>query len=92
MDTLINFFSLRPMFTFVGLKAVWYIYLLHMFFQIYVSYSEVAQLLAQRGVSWLTWIPNSPPIILGIVSQVILVRLLLEVAATILLTKPRNGM
>jgi hypothetical protein len=39
----------------------------------------------------INWSPNSIPIILGIVAQVALVRLLIEVAATILLTQKRNG-
>ncbi len=30
MEVLINFFALRPTFTFFGLKLVWYIYLLNM--------------------------------------------------------------
>jgi hypothetical protein len=90
MDALIDFFTLRPVFTFFGLKLVWYIYLIHTFVQLYVSFSEVSLLLAQRNVSWLAWSPNSAPLILGIVAQVAIVRLLLEVAATILLTPKRS--
>ena len=67
MDALINFFVLRPVFTLSGLKIVWYIYLLHMFVQLYAELSEVSQLLAQRGINWLTWLPNSAPLILGLV-------------------------
>ncbi len=36
MDGLINFFALRPLFTFRGLKVVWYLYLLHILIQLYV--------------------------------------------------------
>ena len=90
MDALINFFSLRPVFTFFGLKIVWYIYLLHMFVQLYIELSEVSQLLAQRNISWLTWSPNSLPLILALAAQVAVVRLLLEVAATILLSPRRS--
>jgi len=90
MDALINFFTLRPVFTFAGLKIVWYIYLLHMVVQLYVSVAEVSQLLAQRGISWLTWSPNFIPLILALVAQIALVRLLIEVAATILLTSRRS--
>lgn len=91
MDTLIDFFTLRPTFTFVGFKIVWYIYLLHTIVQLYISFAEVSRLLSQRNISLINWSPNSIPIILGIVAQVALVRLLIEVAATILLTQKRNG-
>jgi hypothetical protein len=89
MGSPMDFFALRPFFTFASLRVVWYIYLLHMAFQLYVSFSEVSQLLAQRGISWLTWAPNSIPLILGIIAQVALVRLLIEVAATILIGRSR---
>jgi hypothetical protein len=91
MNILFDFFALRPVFTFWGLKAVWYIYLLHTFFQLYTSLSEISALLAQRGISWVTWSPNLFPMILGIVAQIALVRLLLEVAASILLAPRRSG-
>jgi hypothetical protein len=71
--------------------SVWYIYLFHMFVQLYVALNEVSQLLAQRGISWLTWLPNSAPLILGLVAQIAVVRLLLEVAATILLGPKRSA-
>jgi hypothetical protein len=45
--------------------------------------------LAQRGISWEAWSPNFLPLILGIVAQVLLVRVLLEVAGTILLSGER---
>ena len=32
METLFNFFALRPVFTFVGLRLVWYLYLTHVIF------------------------------------------------------------
>ena len=89
MDTLVDFFALRPVFTFFGLKIVWYIYLLHMAFQLYISFAAISQLLAQRGISWEAWSPNSIPVILGLVGQIAIVRLLLEVAATILLSPRR---
>jgi len=91
MDTLIDFFTLRPTFTFVGLKIVWYVYLLHTIVQLYISFAEVSRLLSQRNISLINWSPNSIPIILGTVAQVALVRLLIEVAATILLTQKRDG-
>jgi hypothetical protein len=90
MKTLIDFFAFRPVFTFFGLKLVWYAYLFHTFVQLYVSFTEVSALLAQRNLSLLAWLPNSAPLLLGVIAQVLLVRLLLEVAATILLT-PRRG-
>jgi hypothetical protein len=44
----------------------------------------IFQALAQRGISWEAWSPNLFPLILGIVAQLVLARLLLEVAATVL--------
>jgi hypothetical protein len=90
MNALIDFFTLRPVFTFFGLRVAWYIYLLHTAFQLYISFSEVSQLLAQRGISWVNWSPNAAPLLLGVGAQVVLVRVLLEVAGTVLLT-PRRG-
>jgi hypothetical protein len=90
MNALSDFFTLRPVFTFFGLQIVWYIYLLHMAWQLYVSVTEVSQLLVQRGISWLTWSPNFLPVLLALVAQIALVRLILEVAATILLAPRRS--
>ena len=84
MDVLINFFALRPTFTVNGLKIVWYIYLMNVIVQTYVSVTGISQLLAQRGISMEIWLPNSIPLILGLVAQLVLVRLLLEVAAIII--------
>ena len=90
MDGLINFFALRPLFTFRGLKVVWYLYLLHILIQLYVSFSEISAVLAHKGISWVAWAPNSLPLILGIVAQIAIVRVLLEVAASILLAPRRS--
>jgi len=90
MHVLIDFFALRPIFTFVGLKVVWYIYLANVIVQTYVSLSGIFQVLAQRGISWEAWMPNFIPLILGIVAQLTIVRLLLEVAGTILLSRDDN--
>ncbi len=87
MNIVSDFFSLRPVFTFIGLRIVWYIYLLHMIIQLYVSLSEVSLLLAQRGISWFTWLPNFLPALLGMIAQIVLVRLLFEVAAVVLLSQ-----
>jgi len=84
MDALINFFTLRPAFTHSGLQVVWYIYLSNVVVQSYVALSGIFQALAQRGISWEAWSPNFIPLILGIIAQLVVVRLLLEVAATIL--------
>jgi len=86
METLINFFALRPTFTFFGLKVVWYIYLANVVVQAYVGIYSILSLLAQRGISWETWSPNLIPLVLNIVAQLVLVRLLLEIAAIILST------
>jgi hypothetical protein len=90
MDALVNFFTFRPVFTFLGLKIVWYVYLAHTFLQLYISFSELSQLLAKRGMSFSAWSPNSIVAILGIIVQIVIVRLLLEVAATILLSPKRS--
>jgi hypothetical protein len=90
MDTLVDFFALRPVFTFAGLRVVWYVYLTHTIIQLYISFAEVWQLLAQRGISWVNWSPNAVPLLLGVIAQVLLVRVLLEVAGTILLA-PRGS-
>jgi hypothetical protein len=84
MNDLINFFALRPVFTHYGMKVVWYIYLLNAFVQTYIAVNGVFHILAQRGISWEAWSPNFIPLILGIIVQLVLVRLLLEVAAIVL--------
>jgi hypothetical protein len=87
MDGLINFFALRPVFTYNGMKIVWYIYLLNAFIQAYILVNGVFRLLAQRGISWEAWSPNFIPLMLGIIVQLALVRLLLEVAGQILFSE-----
>jgi hypothetical protein len=84
VNALVSFFALRPVFTHFGLQVVWYGYLLNAFLQAYVSINGIFQALSQRGISWEAWSPNFAPLILGIVVQLGLVRLLLEVAAVIL--------
>ena len=86
METLINFFVLRPTFTFFGLKVVWYIYLTSTLLQAYIAIAGIFRLLAQRGISWEAWSPNFIPLVLGFVAQLALVRLLLEIAAIVLST------
>ena len=84
MDTIISFFALRPTFTFMGLRTVWYIYLLNVLVQSYVAVFGIFQALAQRGISWEAWSPNFIPLILGTIAQLTMVRVLMEVAATVL--------
>ena len=84
MEALINFFALRPTFTFFGLQVVWYLYLANTIIQTYVSITGISQLLAQRGISMEVWLPNSIPLILGLIAQLVLVRLLIEIAAIII--------
>lgn len=84
MQFLINFFSLRPTFGVVGLKIVWYIYLANTLLQTYISISGISRVLEQRGISLEVWLPNSIPLVLGLVAQLAIVRLLLEVAAIII--------
>ncbi len=84
MEPLIDFFALRPTFTFYGIKIVWYLYLTNTIVQTYVSVSGISRLLAQKGISMEVWLPNSIPLLLGLVAQLALVRLLLEVAAIII--------
>jgi hypothetical protein len=71
-------------FTVLGLKIVWYIYLLNTFVQTYVAVSGISRVLAKRGISMEVWLPNYAPLILGLIAQLALVRLLLEVAAIII--------
>jgi len=84
MEALINFFTLRPTFTFFGLKVVWYLYLFNTVVQTYVSITGISQVLAQRGIHVELWSPNFIPLLLGVVAQLAIVRLLLEVAAIII--------
>jgi hypothetical protein len=84
METLINFFALRPTFTVLGLKVVWYIYLLNTFVQVYIAVSGISRVLAEKGISMEAWLPNAIPLILGLVAQLAIARLLLEVAAIVI--------
>ena len=84
MEALINFFALRPTFTLYGIRIVWYLYLTNTIVQTYVSVTGISQLLAQKGISMEVWLPNSIPLILGLIAQLALVRLLLEIAAIII--------
>jgi hypothetical protein len=86
MESILNFFTLRPTFTFLGLKVVWYLYLTNVIVQSYVSISGVSQVLAQRGIHLDLWSPNFIPLLLGLVAQLAIVRLLLEVAAIVIST------
>jgi len=90
MDVLISFFALRPTFTFLGLKVVWYIYLSNTFIQTYVALAAISRALAQRGISWEVW-PNFIPLLLGLVAQLAIVRLLLEVAAIVISNSRTSG-
>jgi hypothetical protein len=83
METIINFFTLRPTFTILGLKVVWYLYLLNAIVQLYVTFAGISQVLAQRGMHLDLWSPNFIPLLLGLIAQLAMVRLLLEVAAII---------
>lgn len=90
MNDLINFFALRPVFTHYGMKVVWYIYLLNAFVQSYIAILGIFRILTQRGISWEAWSPNFIPIMLGIIVQLALVRLFLEVAAIVLSSAHRS--
>jgi hypothetical protein len=90
MNDIINFFALRPVFTHYGMKVVWYMYLLNAFIQTYVAVSGVFRILAQRGISWEAWSPNFIPLVFGIIVQLALVRLFLEVAAIVLSSTHRS--
>jgi hypothetical protein len=90
MDEVVNFFALRPVFTHYGMKVVWYMYLLNALVQAYTAVSGIVRILAQRGISWEAWSPNFLPLIFGIIVQLALVRLFLEVAAIILSNARRS--
>ena len=88
METIINFFTLRPTFTVLGLKIAWYLYLLNTAVQTYTTVSGIFQVLAQRGIQVDLWSPNFIPLLLGLVAQLVLVRLVIEVAAIIISGSP----
>ncbi len=90
MDELINFFTLRPVFTHYGMKVVWYVYLFNAVLQLYIAVNGIVRILSQRGISWESWSPNFFPLLLGIIVQLALVRLFLEVAAIILASARRS--
>lgn len=84
METIANFFTLQPTFTITGLRIIWYVYLLNAVIQLYVAISGIINLFAQRGITIEVWSPNFIPLILGAIAQLLLVRLLLEVAGFII--------
>jgi hypothetical protein len=92
MESLISFFTLRPTFSLLGLKAVWYVYLLNTAVQAYFSVAGFSQVMAQRGIGWdVGWAPFIP-VVLGILAQLLIVRLLIEVAAIVISSQaPKNG-
>jgi hypothetical protein len=55
-----------------------------MLVQTYIAVSTIFRALAQKGISWEAWSPNFIPLILGVVVQLALVRIFLEVAAIII--------
>jgi len=90
MNDIISFLALRPVFTHYGMKVVWYMYLLNSVIQTYVAVNGVFRILAQRGISWEAWSPNFIPLVFGIIVQLALVRLFLEVAAIVLASTHRS--
>ena len=84
MDNVINFFALRPVFTHYGLRIVWIIFLMNAAIQLYIAFNTIFRVLAQRGVSVEAWSPNFIPLILGVIVQIALVRIFLELAGFIL--------
>ena len=81
MDAIVNFFTLRPTFTIFGLKLPGTIYLLNVVVQIYNSIVGYPQCLAQRGMQLDHLVSSFMPVFLGWIAQLVIVRLLLEVAA-----------
>ena len=90
MSTFIDFFTLRPMFTAFGLKVVWYLYLTNLVVQTYTSLFGISRALAQRGIGMEAWLPNAIPLALSLASQLIAVRLLLEIANIIIASWRRD--
>ncbi len=91
MDVLFRLLALQPVFTLFGLRTVWYIYLLNLAVQLYIGIIKIFELLQQQGISWQDWSPNIIPLALGTVSQLLIVRLLIEIAATILLSRGNSS-
>ena len=56
--------------------------------QTYTTVSGIFQVLAQRGVHVELWSPNFIPLLLGLVAQLLLVRLMIEVAAIVISGSP----
>lgn len=86
MDTVFDFFALRPVFTEHGMRVVWWLYVINALLQAYIGVDNSIRLLAERGgtVNWVVWSPNFLPLVLGVVVQIALVRLVFEVAAAVL--------
>jgi hypothetical protein len=81
MDGLINFFAVRPVFTLFGLRVVWGAYLIDQALPIITVLSNANLTTAN--------LPAFLAIILHTCLNVALFRLLIEVAAAVLLGRPR---
>jgi hypothetical protein len=83
MDTLIDFFTLRPVFTMWGLRLVWLLVLTQQAIGLAAMYSSAGQL------GWRSWIAAMT--LFNAALYLVLVRLLIEVAAAVLIRpQPRD--
>jgi hypothetical protein len=92
MSTLADFFALRPVFTTWGLKGVWIAFLLSQAWPVFnLIYGTYRFGSGQTAGFWL----SISPLLLPILVNVLLARVLLEVAAVVLLQTskelPRNS-
>jgi hypothetical protein len=88
MNTLIDFFVMRPVFTLLGLRLLWFAFLVH-------QVATTATVLASREYfDWEGWY-SLFTLLLYLVTNLVLIRLVIEVAAAVLLrvspTKAKRG-
>ena len=87
MNTLVDFFALRPVFTRYGLRIIWFAFLLNLAIQIFSLAVGTYAMYGRLNIGqWLEFIP----LLFSPLVQIALVRVLLEVAATILLRSEPN--
>ncbi len=88
MKILIEFLTLRPVFTRSALRIVWYVYLAATLLQIaqYVIV-QMGTVAMSRGVSPFVFVSLLPPLFLSL-AQLTLVRIFLEIAMQFIEKKP----
>ena len=80
MDTLIGFFTVRPVFTLSGLRLVWLLVIAQQVVFLTAAFDSAGQ------ISWRSWIAVTS--LFHAALYLVLVRLLIEVAASVLVRQP----